>query len=241
MDHLDGIKDLFETFPVENFWDTANTKEFPPDAFNSRPRLGADWEFYKHLRDTQPNDDPRRLVFYSGDSRDYFKDQGLKILAPTPELIRRANRRGNWNDASYVVLYRTANPERKILFTGDSEDETWEHILANWKNTVSNVDVLIAPHHGRDSGRDYGLLKVVNPRLTLFGNALTEHHAHKPWHNRGLTILTNNQAGYVVLDIDASGINVYAKNETYARNLTKRNGWGTFYSDECDGWYLGTI
>ena len=26
MDHMDGIKDLFETFEVLNFWDTENTK-----------------------------------------------------------------------------------------------------------------------------------------------------------------------------------------------------------------------
>ena len=82
---------------------------------------------------------------------------------------------------------------------------------------------------------------MVNPHLTLFGNALTGHHAHKPWHNRGHTILTNNQAGYVVLNVESDCIQVYAKNEVYARNLTKRNGWDTFYSQECDGWYLGPI
>jgi competence protein ComEC len=84
-------------------------------------------------------------------------------------------------------------------------------------------------------------LKVVNPRLTLFGNALTRHHAHQQWRNRGLTILTNNQAGYVVLDIVEEGIKVYVKNETYARNLTEHNGWATEYSPTIDGWYVGTI
>jgi hypothetical protein len=53
--------------------------------------------------------------------------------------------------------------------------------------------------------------------------------------------LTNNQGGYIVLDIVNDGINVYAKNETYARNLTARNGWATFYEAANDGWYLGII
>jgi beta-lactamase superfamily II metal-dependent hydrolase len=241
MDHLGGVRDLFNTFKVENFWDTDNTKEFPPGAFDSRPRQGADWAFYKTLRDTSPKDDPRRLLFYSGYERDYFKDQGIKILSPTPELIQIGNGRKKWNDASYVFTYSTVNPSRKILFCGDSEDKTWKHLLDNWATQIADVDILIAPHHGRHSGRDYAFLKVVNPRLTLFGNALTDHHAHKPWHNRGLTILSNNQAGYIVLDVVDEGIKVYAKNETYARNLTERNGRGTEYSVPIDGWYLGTI
>lgn len=241
MDHLDGIKALFQAFPVGNFWDTANTKEFPAGAFDARPRLAADWQFYKTLRDTKPDEDPKRLVLYSGDKRDQYRKEGLSILAPTPTLMALANKRKNWNDASYVVMYRTNNPARKILFTGDSEDETWEHILENWEDEVSNVDILIAPHHGRDSGRDYEFLDVVNPRLTLFGNALSEHHAHQPWYDRELPILTNNQAGYVILDVDQDGINVYGKNEKYARNLTKQNGWDTFESEELDAWYLGAI
>ena len=27
MDHMDGIKDLFDSFEVLNFWDTANNKQ----------------------------------------------------------------------------------------------------------------------------------------------------------------------------------------------------------------------
>lgn len=239
MDHLGGIKALFSAIPVINFWDTANTKEFDEDELSGR--LKADWEFYKILRDSDPDTSPRRLLMYSGDKRDYFKDQGLRILSPTKELVQAANKRKNWNDASYVVLYTTINPTKKILFTGDSEDDAWEHILENWKDAVSDVDVLIAPHHGRHSGRDYEFLKVVNPRLTLFGNALTEHHAHQYWNRRGLTILTNNQAGYVVLDFVDDGIKVFVKNEEYAQNLTEHNGWETEYSASCDGWYLGTI
>lgn len=241
MDHLGGIKDLFASIPVINLWDTANTKEFGEDELRGQPRLKADWEFYKDLRDSAPDTSPRRLVMYSGDKRDYFKGQGLQILSPTKELVQAANKRKNWNDASYVVLYSTKDPRRKILFTGDSEDDTWEHILENWEDEVKDVDVLIAPHHGRHSGRDYKFLKVVNPRLTLFGNALTEHHAHQYWNNRGLTILTNNQAGYVVLDIVDEGIKVYVKNEEYAQNLTEHNGRENEYSEPCDGWYLGTI
>jgi beta-lactamase superfamily II metal-dependent hydrolase len=150
-----------------------------------------------------------------------------------------ANESEDWNDASYVVLYRCHG--RKILFAGDSEDLTWAHILKTWPKTVSNVDVLIAPHHGRDSGRDYEFLKTLNPKLTIFGNASSDHLAYKPWHNRDLPILTNNQAGYIILDIAKDDLSIYVKNETYAQSFTKANGWGTFKSDDLDAWYLLTI
>ena len=32
MDHMDGIKDLFNSFSVINFWDTENTKYIPNDS-----------------------------------------------------------------------------------------------------------------------------------------------------------------------------------------------------------------
>jgi beta-lactamase superfamily II metal-dependent hydrolase len=43
----------------------------------------------------------------------------------------------------------------RFLFPGDLECEGWQHLLATdagFKAVVGNVDVLIAAHHGRDSG-----------------------------------------------------------------------------------------
>src|SRR5258708_22183908 len=92
---------------------------------------------------------------------------GIEVLAATPELMVEAIRKKDYNDASYVLLYRTGT--RRILFSGDAHDKTWKHVLEAHLNAVANVDVLIAPHHGRDSDRAYGFLKVVKPKLTLFG------------------------------------------------------------------------
>jgi competence protein ComEC len=239
MDHLGGLKDLFSEFSPINFWDTANTKEFEEGSFGSRTDLEADWEFYKKIRDTSPADDPKRLVYYSGNRYDYFKQDGLKILAPTPALMEAGNKKKNWNDASYVILYRAHG--KKILFAGDSEDRTWEHILKAWPQTVSGLDILIAPHHGRHSGRNYKFLDVTKPKLTLYGNGPSQHLAYKAWHNRGLPILTNNQAGYIILDIYSTGIDVYAKNEKYARNLCAENNRETHENKDLDAWFLGRI
>ena len=48
---------------------------------------------------------------------------------------------------------------------------TINHLLENHKQEISNIDVLIAPHHGRDSDKDFSFLDVMKPQITLMGNA----------------------------------------------------------------------
>ena len=78
---------------------------------------------------------------------------GIKILAPTQQLIDDANTRvRNYNDCSYVVLYQTLMI-RRIIFGGDSHDgHLGAYLGAPMSLPSANIDLLIAPHHGRDSG-----------------------------------------------------------------------------------------
>jgi competence protein ComEC len=224
MDHMDGIKEVFEQCNPANFWDTDNneTKEFSEDSRYNED----DWQFYLSLRDGRPDSNPRRLTLYSGAIGQYYNrgeqnepgGDGLSILAPTSTLVAQANESGDYNDSSYVVLYRTNN--HRILFAGDSHDATWEHILSNYESSVKNVDVLIAPHHGRASDRSYDFLDTVNPALTLFGNANSEHLAYAAWNNRKLTKITNNQAGSILIDAEGPVIHVYVTCQKFAAQST---------------------
>src|ERR1700730_6130391 len=203
VDHLGGFKAFCKTFPPTNFWDTANREE---KEFGGLSYGEEDWLFYKSLRDGNRESDPKRLVLFSGSRGQFYnRDEsgagggdGLYVLAPTPELITSANASGDFNDASYVVLYRSAGG--RVLFAGDSHDATWEYILENHADDVRDVDLLIAPHHGRKSDRLYDFLDVVNPTLTLFGNANSEHLAYNAWNYRKLHFITNNQANCIVID-----------------------------------------
>lgn len=202
MDHMGGIKAFFEAFSPDNFWDTENQKECPfgnGDSCNGYNK--EDWDYYQNLRDTGPDSDPKRLVLYANTTGKYWNvnengqagADGLYILAPTPALVKAAIAADDYNDSSYVLLYKAGN--NRVLFAGDSHDATWEYILKNFESDVANVDILIAPHHGRHSDRDWEFLDVVNPGLTLFGNAPSEHLAYDAWSNRGLPFMTNNQGG----------------------------------------------
>lgn len=241
MDHMDGIEDFFSNLAVSNFWDTANTKQMDNDS-DWGPYKKSDWDFYQKIR--QKNNDPRTLNLYAGATGQYYNinengesgADGLYILAPTKELVKEANSSGDYNDCSYVILYRTFSG-KKIIFSGDSAEKTWDYILQNHKEDVTNIDILFAPHHGRKSGGNGEYLDTLNPKLTLFGNASSNDLDYSSWSNRNLKCITNNQANCVILDINTNDINIYVTHETFAKN---RNSY-SFYSEKFDAWYLSTI
>jgi beta-lactamase superfamily II metal-dependent hydrolase len=221
MDHLDGIKDLFDEFTVSNFWDTNNKKEIS-DKANSGGYNMEDWKFYKSLRDEKISP-CKRLTYYSGNSNLYYNEDYIEILSPNLSIINTCNEKGNWNDSSYVLLYtppKANGGHWKILFAGDSEDLTWEHIVKNHSEKVKNIDILFAPHHGRDSDRNFDFLKTLTPKITLFGNASSKHLAYTKYPK---TRITNNQAGYVILDISSDHIKIFVKNFEFAKDFCTKH------------------
>lgn len=238
MDHMDGIKVFFEEFSPGNFWDTDNNEE--KEFEEGGPFNAADWEFYKGLRHGKPTSTPKRLTLHSGSKGSFWNrgedgasgGDGLTVLAPTPSLVSNANEQGDHNDCSYVILYKTA--ERKIVFGGDSHDGTWEHILGAHRELVADVDLLIAPHHGRMSGRSYEFLDVLRPKLTFFGNAPCEHLAYDAWNSRELPFVTNNQAGSMIVDVVEKKLRLHVTNDEYAKTLND----STYYSETVRGYFV---
>lgn len=239
MDHMGGIKDLFESFDVQNIWDTDNNKEI--ESFEDSIYSESDWEFYKNIRDGK-YEKAKRLTLYDGARGKFYNENeegesggdGLYIISPTEELVKKANENGDYNDCSYVILYRTGN-NNKILFPGDASNKTWEHILENHKSDVENIDVLIAPHHGRKSSdRNYDFLDVLNPQITYFGNASSQHLAYDAWRYRNLPIITNNQANCIVTEVTNESIDIYVTYEKFAREYNS----DTYFNQELQAWFI---
>ena len=63
MDHMDGLYNLVNTVPIQNFWDTANLKK---QEFDTNGKCGKylkkDWDCYCALRNSQS--DPKALIYY---------------------------------------------------------------------------------------------------------------------------------------------------------------------------------
>ena len=241
MDHMGGIKDLFEEFAPLNFWDTDNKEK--KDFKYGSPYNADDWTFYKNLRDSSPSSDPKRLTLYHDAKGKYFNrdaegnsgGDGLNILAPTQKLLNFAIEAEDYNDSSYVILFKTK--DHKILFSGDTNDKTWEHLLANCKSDISEVDILVAPHHGRRSERNFDFLDIVKPKITFFGNADSDHLAYEAWNRKGYKIMTNNQANCIIVNANVSPMELYVTNEPFARAYNPY----TFFDANFNGYYCCDI
>ncbi len=223
MDHIDGIRDLYEEFFIINTWDTDNKKVLDLKNFGGGYNK-EDWVFYKKLREGRYQY-TTRLTYYDNNDCLYWNQDDIKILSPSTSLLKKAIEKDDYNIASYAILFtppKENGNKWKIIFAGDTHDASWEHIIKNYGNQVENIDVLFAPHHGRDSDRDFSFLGKLKPTVTLFGNASSEHLAYNAYPNNKIT---NNQAGFVVLDINTTDITFYVKNFEYARDYAYKRGW----------------
>ena len=224
MDHIDGIASIAAEFQPFSFWDTNNNKMIASNQFRD-PRQAQDWNAYQTLRDNPAFYNCLRSVvesgctgddggILSGLSNEYLKDE-IVVLSPSRDLLASANQTGDFNDASCVVLYKTRG--NRILFCGDSHDKTWEHILNTFPYEVENIDIMLAPHHGRKSGRNWEFLDHTQPKLTIFGRAPSGYLSYHAWNRRDLPFLTRPKVGSVIAKVDIAEIKIYVTSSIYNR------------------------
>jgi len=222
MDHMDGLDALFRSVRVWNFWHTGVWRpapEFGPGCRYDR----RDWERYAAIRNNGIDGvtvlqkrSPNQFPLASQNADGGAGGDNLYILAPTDALVQRAQEIEDINESSYVLALHT--PAGWVVIPGDAHDESWTHVLAAYEAVLTNCALLVAPHHGRDSNRDYAFLDVLRPQLTLMGCAPAEHMGYASWRNRNLPFITNNQAGDICVDLSAPiGPLVWVENESFAR------------------------
>ncbi len=235
MDHLDGFNSLMNQFAVYNFWDHG-ARKMKPD-FSGSPYREADWDRYVKVRDGKEQDTNVIEVLqnstfkYANNDDENGSGDCITICSPNSELIQECNRNQQFNDASYIIVYRAQGG--KVVLAGDADDLAWECALEKYHDLLKNVGFLLAPHHGRDSGRKRDFLSHLKPRISLLGCAPSEYLAYDAWRNRGLKYYTQNQCGNVVIEGKEGGLNMYIENEVYARKewgyLPKKNAQGYYY------------
>jgi competence protein ComEC len=238
-DHLDGFDALCTEFGMTNFWDNGLRKEKP--GFDGSPYKEEDWDRYLDVRDNKR--EGLTVVTPLAGSKFSFANQGdpdshgdcIDIVAPDVALVKAANESEDPNDGSYVLVYRSAGG--KIVFGGDGYDSTWDYVVKNHSARVANCAVLIAPHHGRDSDRSHDFLDTLNPVLTLFGCADSDHLAYEAYTRRGLMKITNNQAGNVVMEPHANGIDIFIENKKFAETFNAHDAARI----SCGSYFIGTV
>jgi hypothetical protein len=163
LDHMRGIKRLYQSIGFDNFWDTTHTKP-TPDYRNNDDKV--DWEFYQQLRSGILGFRPR---FYTrGDALFAFAQNlpgcdNIEILSPTADLINKCNRAAKSNDVSMVL--RLWHAGRSVL-PGDAEGDAWDAMVGFYGNRLKS-EFFKASHHGRDSGYHIGAMHLIAPVLTF--------------------------------------------------------------------------
>lgn len=190
MDHMSGIKRLFEKKAVSNFWDTDNQKYINPNNWEDSQYDKEDWDFYQKIR--KINGNPKALKLYRGQSGNYWTDDGIEILSPTPELVKEANESDDedYDHLSYVLRIHHAG--KKVLLGGDATKEAWEDIIAHYGEGYIKSDVLLAPNHGSPNHITKEILDAINPDLTVVSVAEGVEYARELYSRYGKVLSTKH-------------------------------------------------
>lgn len=78
--------------------------------------------------------------------------------------------KANFNNFSSIVVLELS--DCKIVVCGDNEKESLDLLMKreSFKDGVKNADVLVAPHHGRESGYQDDFVSLVSPALTVISD-----------------------------------------------------------------------
>jgi beta-lactamase superfamily II metal-dependent hydrolase len=76
----------------------------------------------------------------------------------------------NINNHSIVTVISYA--QSKVVLPGDNDEESWQELLgqSSFKQAIEGMDILIAPHHGVESGYCKDLFEYVRPKLVIISN-----------------------------------------------------------------------
>jgi competence protein ComEC len=148
MDHLSGLYRLSQQEPIGiiNFWDTANTKQMAIADFDKTRYDYRDWQAYQRLRRTTT--DPKVLRLYRGAKGEYYTNDGIFVLSPTPQIVQDANEREDWNHLSYAL--KIVHGSASIILPGDASIAAQKEMAEVYGDTLE-ASILKAPHHGRES------------------------------------------------------------------------------------------
>ena len=76
----------------------------------------------------------------------------------------------NFNNFSIITVFLLSGV--KVVVCGDNETESLNILMnqSNFQTAVKNADILVAPHHGRESAYHSDFVSLVNPRITIISD-----------------------------------------------------------------------
>jgi len=230
-DHIGGLEEYDNEIGINNFYCVENetTKSDETDDFKKYCKLrNGDKHFYLYKGCS------RKWMNISDNERDAA---GIHCLWPIifnddyKSALEEAKKGNSPNNISPIINY-SLNNSAKVMWMGDLESDFIEKIKdkINW----NEIDILFAPHHGRESGKlSSGILKNLNPKIIVIGEAPSEHLNYY----KGYNTITQNSAGDIIFECITNKVHVFVSNENYTVDFLDNDN----QYDRNGGYYLGTL
>lgn len=111
---------------------------------------------HNHDGNLSPENNPESGIPYRGMVVNVFSSEGCK--------------EHKINNSSAIVVVKLGKV--KIVICGDNEEESLKQLMNddNFRNVVKDAAILVAPHHGRESGYVEEFAKWVNPVITIISD-----------------------------------------------------------------------
>lgn len=228
-DHVQQLEYLDDKMPIVNFYCVKNetTKKDETDGFKR----------YCSLRDSN-----KAYNVSKGCKRKWMNEgdetrgaAGINFLWPNTDnqfykdALKIAKDGGNPNNISPIFTY-SIQEGATYQWMGDLETE----FMTNIENDVSlsKVNILFAPHHGRDSGKiPQSMLDKLKPDIIIIGEAPSQHINYY----QGYNTITQNSAGDITFVNDGKEIHIYVSNKDYKVTFLKNKNKSEY------NYYLGTL
>lgn len=218
MDHMSGIKTLFEKKYVRNFWDVPNDK---PDPGNWDKSLydKDDWDYYTHIRNKKKEDLTVVNPLRNAVADCCWVEDGIKILSPNQTLINEAEESGEYDHLSYVLRIDYTNA--RAIIAGDATKAALDDVAKSYNAGDLKSDILLAPGHGSKNHVSKEFLDVAKPRLIVASVAVGVDYDRDTYSGYG-RVLSTKHYGNVKVRIQESGEIIFR----------------TQFEDYSDSWYI---
>ncbi len=162
MDHIDDIL-YFDEFKPKTLSIPSHLTEHDIRASNPRPSPEAEQKIKKYLEIGRRYSTP----VGTQDNVALLQNNGGVSIQ---RFISTQASTSNLNNHSVVTVLEYSGV--KILIPGDNEPPSWEDLLNRRKfvTAIKGTRVLVAPHHGRESGFHSPLFDHFHPRITLISD-----------------------------------------------------------------------
>lgn len=227
-DHVQQLDYLDDNLTINNFYCVKNetTKKDETTGFKRYCKHRDGDKVFNIFKNCS-----RKWMNQSDDERD---SSGISILWPNTsnqffkEALTIAKEGGSPNNISPIITYSIG--EAKYQWMGDLDTSFMENIENDI--TLSKVNILFAPHHGRESGKiPKSMLDKLKPDIIIIGEAPSANLNYY----QGYKTITQISAGDITFVNDGKEIHIYVSNQNYNVNfLTDKKK--TEYN-----YYLGTL